>query len=340
MSRAQVDVDILSKQITWCLLCIQRLKKTKSNLYARYNAVSCQRSDRVSQQLKGVLEDCSTSLGQVAQALEDCADTLAVLMEQVQRYQEVPLGTGAYGSQPSSSAAQGAHAAVLSSPAHTLASLGVQSLDLSGIPEKTQHQIAHAFQNMASFFPESVRTVTSLTVTEDLSDHVPAAANFSLENGRLVTVIKLNAQWFRNPDIEHHLNQVSQSGQWAGQGVGGLINHEIGHVMHLQLDAASLGLQLGGQVTALQRLGYINLGYHWSRNLTTNSIRDQVLAEMGLTRDDICEQISEYADTDGSECFAEAVADYTTSPQPSQLSANIIAEYQRRYRELQAPEGG
>ncbi len=51
---------------------------------------------------------------------------------------------------------------------------------------------------------------------------------------------------------------------------------------------------------------------------------------MNMTRDDICDVVSDYADSDGSECFAECIADITTSATPSVFSVNIINEYHRR----------
>jgi len=346
MSNVSVDSALIQQLIRNCSESISQLDRTRRGLSRKYQSLGVSWSDSKYQHLGTIVEECSTAISKVSGELQNCVQKLELLNVHIQEYESVNFAANSNGERELSQilqtavggeTAQDNGVASPQSQAEIISRLnaaGVSSVNLSGIPLSVQAQIADAFESMVAHFPESFGCMSSLSVSNNMRNSTPASTGYSLSNGTLNTYMNINPQWFSSPDLDAHIQDCADSGQWAGSGVAGIINHELAHAMHLQLDANRLHWNIGDSVSGLRHLRSRRLSQCWMQNTTTNDIRDTVLNQMNLTREDVCSNISEYADEDGSECFAEAVADVTTSDNPSTLSRNIVAEYQRRYSAL------
>lgn len=333
MSYVNVDTAELNTISNNLQNAINSIDATKISLKTKYQHLGTDWNDKKYTELGSILQECNLALINIEKTLLQGQRYILSLLKYIQEYDELiitgNLNKDVSFSQYVTHAVRSIQHPTSSEVKGRLNAVGVRNVNLNGIPKANQEQIASAFETMAKEFPESIGCIDQLTVSLDMSPSTPASTGFSTSDGNVRTYMQVNPQWFANENLDSMIQNCIDSGQWAGSGIGGIINHEIGHAMHLQLDAAELNIDLG----TFNENVFTNAGdltFRWAYNTTTNNIRDTVLNNMGLTRDDICEQVSEYADTDGSECLAECIADVTTSNVPSQISINMINEYRRR----------
>lgn len=335
MSNVNVDVNVLAETVEKLNRVINDIDSTKKSVLAQYEALGNEWKDSKYEELGHVIHDCNSAFINVEKDLLNAQKTIVMLLKYVEEYENQMLMDNI--SKDTSFTRYVSYAIQsFSNPTSNavrirLNEIGVSCVNLDGIPTQTQEQIATAFENMSMLFPESVGSVYEISVSLNMESTTPASTRYSTDSGSLRTSMSINPSWFANENLESMIEENCNSGQWAGIGVPGIINHEVGHALHLQLDALELGASLGEPLP--QTFDRNALYSRWVDNITTNDIRDTVLNNMGLTRDDICDLVSEYADYDGSECFAECVADASTNPNSNQLCANIIEEYRRRFND-------
>lgn len=331
LSNVNVDAAALSDAAANLKNAITSIENTKAMLKQKYQQLGNSWNDRKYKDLGTILQECIRALINIEKTLLQGERYTAILIKCIQEYENINLS----GNKNVSFSNYFAHAIrVAQNPTSKqvrsrLNAVGVKNVNLNGIPTQVQEAIASSFERMSSIFPESQRCIDTISVSLNMDDGTPASTGYRINEGCLRTQMNINPHWFSNSNLNNMINECSDDGLWAGSGLGGIINHEIAHAMHLQLDAEELGIRFG-ETSDNAFLYSRELSNRWSYNTTTDNIRDTVLNSMGLSRDDVRNMISIYADTDGSECFAECVADYTTSSSPSQLSINIIREYSRR----------
>lgn len=329
MSTVNADVEVISGLVNSIKCTIENAESAKNTLKTNYQKLGCDWKDSKYSYLGEVVEECSCALNNITKTLLLGQKALVVLCQSLNEYEGVNLGN-----EGNSAISQHLHtdesiSTAAGSVEQRLKNAGVLYSELGGLPTDVQEKIAASFEQMALKYPESQGSITSIRVSGNMRDSTPAATGYSVSGGVLQTSMNINPAWFSDPSLNDRISECVASGQWAGYGIGGIINHEIAHAMHLQLDAEQTGICMGGNIDPTGH-EVRQLSDSWINNTTTNDIRDSVLSSMGMTRDDICNEISDYADSDGSECFAEAIADVTTSQTPSILSINIVNEYQRR----------
>ncbi len=218
-----------------------------------------------------------------------------------------------------------------------LRNLGFENINLRGIPTKTQELIAESFEELTVVFPFLRNTPISISVREDMSEDAPASTGFDKNMNKVY--ININPSWFANNSAKEEIKNLTVNKKWAGYGEKSIFIHEIGHVIHLLLDAKRLGIEVGKDIRAEDELNdklLKDLQYLWEHNITTNSIRDKTLYSMKLSdlpEDAIEKLVSYYADKDGSECFSECLADVFTSSTPNQFSINLVNEFNKQYKE-------
>lgn len=352
MSSVSADSNQIRFAQKVCQEYIQVVNATKRELVVKLSDVSSQWDDSKLQELSNVLNDCINELNKPLGTVEAISVSLGNLLSAISEYEKVYFNGD---SAMSSSSCHEKGSALSRNVSHAircimyptskevagrLNSLGVKNVKLRGIPPSIQNEIASSFEIMAKNFPESVNSITTVTTSMNMSPSSTASVNFGVNNdGILQTTMSINPEWFGNENLEERITENTNRGEWAGRGIPSILNHEIAHAMHLQLDAEELGIHLGDRLTIDDVDTYNELQDRWCMNTTTNQMRNSVLNSMGLSRDDIADAVSLYADTDGSECFAECVADYTTSSNPSQISVNLVQEYRRRLNNIRSGGG-
>lgn len=334
MGSVNADINALLKSAQTIKQALESVSQTKSHISSTYQKLGVGWNDKKYRELGDIIIECNKALSNLEKILQQSNKYVSSLAASLQEYESVSLGadkdrglidllTGSINSRSDSSNN------TLNSVVKRLSNVGVKSVNLNGIPVSIQNEIASSFEQMATIFSESVGVISALSVSNSLGDSTPAATGYSTRNGTLQTYMSINPTWFANENLNEMINECSENGSWAGNGIGGIINHEIGHAMHLQLDAEELGMQMNSG-EGISSINQSELSARWQNNTTTNNIRDTVLSNLSMTRDDIYDNISFYADSDGSECFAECIADYTTADNPNIISRSIISEYRRR----------
>lgn len=334
MSNVNADLETIRKSAQNLKSALESVSRTKSHLSSTYQKLGVGWNDKKYKELEDIIIECNKALSNLEKILQQSNKYAFALASSLQEYENVNLdpdkGIGlADLFAGSTNNRLGIQNNTSKSVIERLSNVGVKNVNFNGIPEKVQNEIASAFEKMSLVFPESKGVISAISISNSLGDSTPAATGYSTRNGTLQTYMSINPTWFSNENLEDMINECSENGSWAGTGIGGIINHEIGHALHLQLDAEELGMQMnfGNGITSINQA---ELSNRWLNNTTTNNIRDTVLSNLSMTRDDVYDNISSYADTDGSECFAECIADYTTTDNPNVISISIINEYRRR----------
>lgn len=331
LSNVNVDAAALADAAANLKNAIMSIETTKAMLKQKYQQLGNGWNDKKYKELGDIVQECIHALISIEKNLLQGERYTAILIKYIQEYENINLSGNKNVSFSNyfSHAIQAIRNPTLTQVRSRLNAVGVKNVNLAGIPAQVQEAIATSFESMSTIFPESRGCIDTIAISLNMEDSTPASTGYRMNDGCLRTQMNINPHWFSNPNLNNMINECSDDGLWAGAGLSGIINHEIAHAMHLQLDAEELGIRFG-ETSDNAFLYSRELSNRWSYNTTTDNIRDTVLNSMGLSRDDVRNMISIYADTDGSECFAECVADYTTSSSPNQLSINIIQEYSRR----------
>ena len=142
-------------------------------------------------------------------------------------------------------------------------------------------------------------------------------------------MIQINEKWAGNSNFEWRAVGLESDLNWrgeryiGGEGSKGLLYHELGHVMALQINAEDAGLKISERNDT--RFEALQKRYdHNSKiiSLCYNSMRD-----LEISPRDLGKEISTYASSDFGECFAEAISRYETTRHPGRLSTEIHDRY-------------
>lgn len=204
--------------------------------------------------------------------------------------------------------------------------LGIKEVNLRDMPNEHKKLVIEAVEEMYNDHPELKDCLGSL-IMDDLDPGTEANACPILQDGALSSRIRLNSKHFNDFGYSKNLEYQKDSGFAAGIGVKSVVKHELAHILQLNLDAVSNGLSVGDKLTKYNKSNYDAMIDSWSNNTVVKTICQNALNDLGLSESDVGNELSNYAEYDEGEFFAEAISEYYTSPAPRPLSKAVVNNY-------------
>lgn len=209
--------------------------------------------------------------------------------------------------------------------------LGVKFFNLEGIETKIQQLIPESIEKMYQEFPEIKGYIASVK-SGKLRDGVLACSGPCItENGYEGAEIVFNKNFFGKRGCEIQISEMDSARNWrnerwlAGKGVEGVINHEIGHVLALKLNADDAQIEIGDNSHEKCKL----LNKLYENNSRTSKLCYDSLVESGVSPKDIGRELSIYGATDFGETFAEAISEVTTRKRPRPYAQTVVNNYRK-----------
>ena len=211
-----------------------------------------------------------------------------------------------------------------------LENIGVERIDLHGLQEKFQYEIADCTEKMYETFPQ-LRGYINTIKSADLPSGVLACSGPRFEGDEYKGAeLQFNRNFFGNKkysldivSMESNLNWRGES--WlSGKGGQGVISHEIGHVMALQLNAEKVDIKIGEHDSEKLK----ELQEQYMRNYEINQICMQSIKEIGISINDIGKELSTYGAHDFGEMFAECVSEVQSKRNARRLAVCVVNNYE------------
>ena len=210
-----------------------------------------------------------------------------------------------------------------------LTNLGIKEVHLEGVLEDWKYKITDSVSDMCEKYPEMVGKIGSIRAKE-LPEGVYACAGptMNLKNGYL-TEIQLDSKKFSKHNLEWNVVGMEKENmfgeRWlAGEGVDGLIKHEVGHLMHLNMLANEEGLQMGEYDPDKYKRVYDR----FEHNSIVTTLGYDSIKELGISPNDIGKELSAYGKKNFGELFAESISEYESVKKPRRLAQKVHEKYE------------
>lgn len=196
-----------------------------------------------------------------------------------------------------------------------LKSLGIENIELSGIPEENQRKIVESIEFMCNRFPiikEILKSVTCDWEADENKEYVSASnTNFEEKGGKINCKINLTPEAFCRTDSDELDLENNSDGELSATGIKATMFHELAHVIEIYL-CKEESLENGD---SLQNIWNSSSFYN---ELVANAIK--------ITNSNLETDLSKYATENSSEAVAEAFAEYYTSDNPRPLCTEIVTQ--------------
>lgn len=214
-----------------------------------------------------------------------------------------------------------------------LENLEIKNIELDGMRERYQEKVSDAIESMYESYPELKGYVGSVKI-EKLPPGVYACAGprMSKKDG-FMGEVQLSKDLFLERNVELKLVDGEipnyRGERWlAGKGIEGVIKHELGHLLHLQLITNELSVEPGDYDEAL----FDSIEEKYWYNTEAIDICMEAEKNLGINHKDIAQELSLYGASDYGEFFAEAISEYETQKKPRPLAQEVHRLYEIRKR--------
>lgn len=214
--------------------------------------------------------------------------------------------------------------------------LGIDNVDLTGAKEIWQEKIEKSVETMYEKYPELKGFIGSI-VTADLPEGVYACSGPKMTERGLISEIQLNRSKLEKGDLEWKLVDLERENfrgerYLAGNGLEGIMKHEMAHSLHLKLIADEFGEDRSAYT--IEQLKEIQDRYN--RNAIVIDMGCDTLKELEIRPRDMAKGLSSYGASDFGEFFAEAISEYETSRHPRPIAVRMHKKYEEYVREKRA----
>ena len=214
-----------------------------------------------------------------------------------------------------------------------LLDLGVDA-KISGIRLEHQEEILMAVELFRKKFQELVNSGIVIREANPL-ELIPkgqtlkswvSSMHYERQHGKLIAVVLLNPIWFRDKDLNKYLKMKFEQGYACSFNVVGVICHELGHVLWLQLLTKNIGISIGNNIKPSQ---LSDLDRDWRNSQFVGQICIDTCLKLQIknTKTVIESELSEYGGAKPSETFSESIVEYCMNLNPRIFAKTIIAEY-------------
>lgn len=212
-----------------------------------------------------------------------------------------------------------------------LENLGVHRIELEGLQEKFQKEIVDSMENMLEKYPELDGYITSIKSVHMHENALACSGPRFSEKGYEGAELQFNKDFFGKKnyglkivDCESDLNWKGE--RWlAGQGPEAIVDHEIGHVMALRLNAQNVGIEIGDY----DKEKFKQLQSEYDHNFIINKLCYDTLKELEISPKDVGKELSTYGSRGFGEAFAECVSEVETKKRPRVYAQTVVANYQK-----------
>lgn len=210
-----------------------------------------------------------------------------------------------------------------------LKALGVGEVHLEGVLEDWQYKIADSVDSMCKEYPEIVGKIGTIR-TKKLPNGVYACAGPTMNTTKgFSSEIQVDSNKFSKHTLEWNVVGMEKENmfgeRWlAGEGVDGLIKHEIGHIMHLNMIANEENLSMGEYSPEKYEKVYERFGH----NAIATTICYDSIKELGISTKDIGKELSTYGKSNFGELFAESISEYESVKKPRRLAKKVHEKYE------------
>ena len=218
--------------------------------------------------------------------------------------------------------------------AERLEKLGVSDVNLEGVLDGWQEKLADSVEDMCEKYPELVGKIGKIS-SKKLPDGVFACAGPSMNAERgFSSDLQVSSDFFSKGNLEWKVVDLEKENmfgeRWlAGQGVDGVVKHELGHLLHLQMIANEEGLDIGEYDEAKFRQVYERYAHN---SIVCNMAVDS-MHELGISANDAGRELSAYGKRDFGEFFAEAISECESKKNPRPLALKVKEKYNQYMQE-------
>ncbi len=214
-----------------------------------------------------------------------------------------------------------------------LAELEVKNIDLDGAKEIWQKKIPESFESMYESHPELRGFIGSVRMAT-LPEGVYACTGPRMTKEGFTSEIQLSKQMFSKGDLEWKIVDMERENfkgeRWfAGNGLDGILKHEMAHAMHLKMIADEVGLKPGDESSEK----FSEVQEKFNRNAIAVTMCYDTLKELDISPKDTGKVLSVYGASDFGEFFAEAIGEYESSKKPRAVATKVHEKYQDYIKE-------
>lgn len=205
---------------------------------------------------------------------------------------------------------------------------GVTEVALEGVKERYQVKLAESLEEMTNHYPE-LREYLSCIRTADLPKGVFACAGPICKENGFRAEIQLSKEAFSKGGLECRIVDMEKKNwrdeSWlAGEGLDGVLKHEMAHVLHLRMVAEKEGVEPG----CMDKSKYKEVTEQFRKNAIVTNMCYNSFKDLGISARDIGKELSTYGAHNFGEFFAEAISEYETKKHPRRLACEVHRRYQ------------
>lgn len=220
-----------------------------------------------------------------------------------------------------------------------LRGMGIETVDLKECREEYRPKIVEAVKKMMERNPElqgQVREIRCQKLDNDLTyaEYGPTKVDQPFGG-----CLRLNSSWFSRKDLEQNLKEESDNG-WLAPNANpqSIVEHELGHGMHLELCALHNGIRAGEVPDSddfrLAVREYIDDRH--AEEIVLEACREQ---KIEFESDEFANALSNYGAANYGEALAEAVSEVHNNANPRPMACGIYQKLKER-RQLLVSQNG
>ena len=212
--------------------------------------------------------------------------------------------------------------------------MGIETVDLKECREEYRSQIVEAVKKVMESNPElrgQVREIRCQKLDSDLTYAEYGPTKIDQPFGGC---LRLNSFWFSRKDLEQNLKEESDNG-WLAPNANpqSIVEHELGHGMHLELCALHNGIRAGEVPDSddfrLAVREYIDDRH--AEEIVLEACREQ---KIEFESDKFANVLSNYGAANYGEALAEAVSEVHNNANPRPMARSIYQKLKERRQSL------
>ena len=196
---------------------------------------------------------------------------------------------------------------------------------LDSCHEVNRQSVVNAVEKMFTEHPELRGQVSEINC-HPMSNGTYASYGPTHFGSNFGGVLNINSDYFSDPNLNADLQEKSQMGWFIPNASGeSVIEHELGHGMHLELCALSCGVKNGSIPDAET---YNRVIQQYMDDVHADTIVENACRSLNIEFDswEFSRQLSKYGGSNYGEAIAEAVSEVEHNANPRPLASAIYRE--------------
>ena len=203
--------------------------------------------------------------------------------------------------------------------------MGVKRVCLDSCHEKNRQSVVNAVEKMFNEHPELRGQVLEINCHQ-MSNGTYASYGPTHFGSNFGGVLNINSDYFSDPNLDDDLREKSRMGWFVPNASSeSIIEHELGHGMHLELCALSCGVQ-NGSIPDSET--YNKVIQQYMDDVHADTIVENACRSLNIEFDtwEFSRQLSKYGGSNYGEAIAEAVSEVEHNENPRPLASAIYRE--------------